>query len=171
VRGPTGCRYLADPRQHEYVVNGWNMTGDIYVIDDDGYFAYQGRADDMIISSGYSISPAEVENALLLHPSVAECAVVGDPDESRGQIVRACVVLKKAAAHSPLLSQELQEFAKGAIAPYKYPRAIEFRERLPRTSTGKLRRNLLRRSAAEAVVREDRVHGFAAKRSAPNGQL
>jgi 2-aminobenzoate-CoA ligase len=148
VRGPTGCRYLADERQSEYVVNGWNMTGDVYVLDEEGYFVYQGRADDMIISSGYNISPAEVENALLLHPSVAECAVVGDPDELRGQIVRACVVLRQRAESSPLLAADLKEFVKKTIAPYKYPRAIEFYDRLPKTVTGKLQRKLLRQSAA-----------------------
>ena len=148
VKGPTGCRYLADPRQREYVQHGWNLTGDAYRVDDDGYFWYQARTDDMIISSGYNIAGPEVEGALLDHPRVLECAVVGAPDEARGTIVKAFVVLREGAG-DPALAGELQEFVKARIAPYKYPRAIEFVSELPRTQTGKLQRFKLR-SAEEA---------------------
>jgi 2-aminobenzoate-CoA ligase len=144
VKGPTGCRYLADERQKSYVRNGWNLTGDAYLTDEDGYFWYQARTDDMIISSGYNIAGPEVESALLLHPAVAECGVVGAPDEERGQIVKAFVVLKKDYAPGPQIAQDLQEFVKKTIAPYKYPRAVEFRDALPRTETGKLQRFKLR---------------------------
>ena len=140
VKGPTGCRYLADDRQRVYVQHGWNVTGDTFVRDDDGYFWYQARSDDMIISSGYNIAAPEVEEALLAHPSVAECAVVGVPDEARGMLVKAYVV---AAGEEPEVA-ELQAFVKERIAPYKYPRAIEFVEELPRTATGKLQRFRLR---------------------------
>jgi 2-aminobenzoate-CoA ligase len=144
VKGPTGCRYLADERQKNYVHNGWNLTGDAYLMDQDGYFWYQARTDDMIISSGYNIAGPEVESALLLHPAVAECGVVGAADDERGQIVKAFVVLKKDYAPGPGIAQELQEFVKQTIAPYKYPRAVEFRDALPRTETGKLQRFKLR---------------------------
>ncbi|HSL72428.1 MAG TPA: AMP-binding protein, partial [Longimicrobiales bacterium] len=145
VRGPTGCRYLADPElQRGYVRDGWNLTGDAYVMDDDGYFWYQARTDDMIISSGYNISGPEVENILLEHPAVQECGVVGVPDEERGHIVKAFIVLKPSVIVSDLLVGELQEFVKSQIAPYKYPRAIEFVNALPRTDTGKLQRFKLR---------------------------
>jgi 2-aminobenzoate-CoA ligase len=144
VKGPTGCRYLADERQKNYVRNGWNLTGDAYLMDEDGYFWYQARTDDMIISAGYNIAGPEVESALLLHPGVAECGVVGAPDEERGQIVKAFVVLKKDYAPGPQMTRELQEFVKQTIAPYKYPRAVEFRDALPRTETGKLQRFKLR---------------------------
>ena len=144
VKGPTGCRYLADERQKSYVYNGWNLTGDAYLMDEDGYFWYQARTDDMIISAGYNIAGPEVESALLLHPAVAECGVVGVPDDERGQIVKAFVVLKKDYAPGPQTAQDLQEFVKQTIAPYKYPRAIEFRDALPRTETGKLQRFKLR---------------------------
>ena len=144
VKGPTGCRYLADARQRHYVKNGWNYTGDAYLVDDDGYFVYQARTDDMIISSGYNIAGPEVEGALLAHPQVAECAVIGVPDEERGQLVTAFVVLREGAAESGELAKELQDFVKRAIAPYKYPRALEFRKSLPRTETGKLQRFRLR---------------------------
>jgi 2-aminobenzoate-CoA ligase len=144
VKGPTGCRYLADDRQRTYVKNGWNYTGDAYLIDEDGYFIYQARTDDLIVSAGYNIAGPEVENALMLHPNVAECAVIGAADEERGQIVKAFVVLRDMAAESPTLVKELQDFVKQTIAPYKYPRAIEFRESLPRTETGKLQRFKLR---------------------------
>ncbi len=147
VRGPTGCRYLADERQRNYVQHGWNITGDAYLMDEEGYFIYQARTDDMIISSGYNIAGPEVEDALLLHPAVAECAVVGVPDPERGQIVKAFVVLRPGVAPSAELARELQDFVKQQIAPYKYPRAIEFRESLPRTQTGKLQRYLLRQEA------------------------
>ena len=151
VKGPTGCRYLADPRQRDYVQNGWNLTGDAYLLDEDGYFWYQARTDDMIVSSGYNIAGPEVEGALLEHPRVLECAVVGAPDEARGTIVKAFVVLRSdrddtppGAAGDTVLATELQEFVKRRIAPYKYPRAIEFVETLPRTQTGKLQRYKLR---------------------------
>ncbi len=148
VKGPTGCRYLSDPRQRDYVQNGWNLTGDAYRLDADGYFWYQARTDDMIISSGYNIAGPEVEGALLEHPQVLECAVVGAPDEARGSIVKAFVVLRDGDG-DPALVRELQEFVKARIAPYKYPRAIDFVRELPRTETGKLQRFKLR-TAAEA---------------------
>jgi 2-aminobenzoate-CoA ligase len=145
VRGPTGCRYLADPeRQRAYVQNGWNLTGDAYVLDEDGYFWYQARADDMIISSGYNIAGPEVENVLLEHPAVQECGVVGVPDEERGQAVKAFVVLAPGVDASDDLVQDLQEHVKKEIAPYKYPRRIAFVAALPRTQTGKLQRFKLR---------------------------
>ncbi|MBX3604968.1 MAG: AMP-binding protein [Piscinibacter sp.] len=144
VKGPTGCRYLADPRQTEYVQHGWNVTGDAYLLDEDGSFVYQARTDDMIVSGGYNIAGPEVEGALLLHPKVAECGVVGAADEERGQIVKAFVVLRPGHLPSPDLVRELQDFVKQTIAPYKYPRAIEFRDTLPRTETGKLQRFRLR---------------------------
>ena len=144
VKGPTGCRYLADERQRDYVVNGWNLTGDAYEMDADGYFFYRSRTDDMIISAGYNIAGPEVEDALLRHPAVAECGVVGKPDDERGQIVEAFVVLKAGFAGGDALAVELQEFVKGQIAPYKYPRAIRFMPALPRTETGKLQRFKLR---------------------------
>jgi 2-aminobenzoate-CoA ligase len=144
VKGPTGCRYLADERQRDYVQNGWNVTGDAYLMDRDGYFFYQARTDDMIISAGYNIAGPEVEGALLKHPAVAECGVVGAPDSDRGTIVKAFVVLKKEFPKSDDTAKALQEHVKKAIAPYKYPRAIEFVETLPRTETGKLQRFKLR---------------------------
>jgi 2-aminobenzoate-CoA ligase len=148
VKGPTGCRYLADPRQGDYVLNGWNLTGDAYQVDADGYYWYQARTDDMIISAGYNIAGPEVEDALLLHPLVTECGVVGCPDEERGQIVMAYVVLKQGAEATPELAKELQDFVKQSVAPYKYPRRIEFRASLPRTGTGKLQRFRLRQEAS-----------------------
>ena len=148
VRGPTGCRYLADDRQKKYVIDGWNVTGDAYVMDADGYFWFQARTDDMIISSGYNISGPEVEAALLDHPHVKECAVVGAPNAMRGCIVKAFVVLRaEAPAASPALAEQLQIFVKAQIAPYKYPRAIEFVAALPRTETGKVQRFKLRQTA------------------------
>ncbi|MED5618649.1 AMP-binding protein [Ideonella sp. BN130291] len=148
VKGPTGCRYLADERQRAYVHNGWNLTGDAYLVDADGQFVYQARTDDMIISGGYNIAGPEVEGALLLHPAVAECGVVGAPDEERGQIVKAFVVLKPGHEADDAMVRTLQAFVKQTIAPYKYPRAIEFRASLPRTETGKLQRFRLRQEAA-----------------------
>ena len=139
VKGPTGCRYLDDPRQTTYVRDGWNLTGDTFVRDDDGYFWYQARSDDMIISSGYNIAAPEVEEALLKHPAVAECAVIGVPDEARGMLVKAYVVTA-----GEVTALELQDFVKAEIAPYKYPRAVEFVTDLPRTATGKLQRFRLR---------------------------
>jgi len=148
VKGPTGCRYLADERQARYVQNGWNLTGDAYLIDEDGWFVYQSRTDDMIISGGYNIAGPEVESTLLLHPDVAECGVVGARDAERGEIVKAYVVLRPGVPHgpdeAPALVKALQDFVKAAIAPYKYPRAIEFRASLPRTESGKLQRFVLR---------------------------
>lgn len=140
VRGPTGCRYLDDPRQAAYVHDGWNLTGDVYRLDDDGYFWFVARSDDMIISSGYNIGAPEVEHALLRHPAVAEAAVIGVPDPERGQIVKAFVVLNESHGPSDALRCELQTFVKGAIAPYKYPRALDFVQALPKTQTGKLQR-------------------------------
>ena len=154
VRGPTGCRYLADERQAKYVQNGWNVTGDTYVMDEDGYFWYQARSDDMIISSGYNIAGPEVEAALLTHPAVAECGVVGAPDEERGQIVKAYVVLRAGQTGDAAMSKSLQDHVKATVAPYKYPRAIEFIAELPKTQTGKLQRFELRRRAAEGVARK-----------------
>jgi 2-aminobenzoate-CoA ligase len=147
VKGPTGCRYLADPRQRNYVFNGWNLTGDAYEMDADGYFWYRARTDDMIISAGYNIAGPEVEDALLRHPAVAECAVVGWPDEERGQIVKGFVVLKQSFEPSAEMVKALQEFVKQTVAPYKYPRAIEFLPALPRTENGKLQRFKLRELA------------------------
>ena len=145
VRGPTGCRYLDMPEQQlKYVQNGWNLTGDAYRRDQDGYFWYQARTDDMIVSAGYNISGPEVEAALLDHPKVLECAVVGSPDAERGEIVKAFVVLRPGAAADAATQQELQDYVKAEIAPYKYPRAVEFVASLPRTETGKVQRFRLR---------------------------
>jgi 2-aminobenzoate-CoA ligase len=148
VKGPTGCRYLADERQSAYVpggkMRGWNITGDAYVMDMDGYFIYQARTDDMIISGGYNIAGPEVEGALLAHPAVAECGVVGVPDEARGMIVKAYVVLRAGIEGTEERKKELQDHVKQNIAPYKYPREIEFLASLPRTETGKLQRFKLR---------------------------
>jgi 2-aminobenzoate-CoA ligase len=144
VKGPTGCRYLADPRQREYVLDGWNLTGDTFEMDGDGYFYYRSRSDDMIVSAGYNIAGPEVEEALLRHPAVAECGVVGRADAERGQIVEAHVVLKDGFHAGEALAAELQEFCRQQIAPYKYPRAIRFLPALPRTETGKLQRFKLR---------------------------
>ena len=152
VRGPTGCRYLGDRRQTEYVQHGWNITGDTYMQDADGYFRYQARSDDMIISAGYNIAGPEVETVLLTHPAVAECGVVGQPDAERGQIVKAYVVLKQGFAADMALTRALQEHVKSSVAPYKYPRAIEYVTSLPRTETGKLQRFALRRIAAESAA-------------------
>jgi 2-aminobenzoate-CoA ligase len=148
VRGPTGCRYLADTRQSNYVRDGWNLTGDTFVRDATGRLAFVARSDDMIVSSGYNIAGPEVEAALLSHPAVAECGVVGAPDEARGMIVKAYVVLAGGAAGDAALTQALQDHVKQTIAPYKYPRAIEYVTQLPKTETGKLRRFALRQMAA-----------------------
>ena len=144
VKGPTGCRYLDDARQNDYVCDGWNLTGDAYEMDADGYFWYRGRIDDMIISAGYNIAGPEVEEALLKHAAVAECGVAGAVDAERGQIVKAYVVLRQGFAATAEMRADLQDFVKQAIAPYKYPRAIEFCSALPRTETGKLQRYKLR---------------------------
>jgi 2-aminobenzoate-CoA ligase len=149
VKGPTGCRYLADERQRQYVKDGWNYTGDAYLMDADGYFHYQSRTDDMIVSAGYNIGAPEVEDALMAHPAVAECAVIGVPDVERGQIVKAFVVLKPGAAADDAQVRTLQDFVKATIAPYKYPRAVEFMAALPRTETGKLQRFKLRDASAK----------------------
>jgi 2-aminobenzoate-CoA ligase len=154
VRGPTGCRYLADKRQTKYVQGGWNVTGDTYLQDADGYFWYQARSDDMIISAGYNIAGPEVESALLLHPAVAECGVVGAPDEERGMIVKAYVVLRASQTGDAAMTRTLQDYVKAAIAPYKYPRAIEYVSALPKTQTGKLQRFELRKTAAEQAQRK-----------------
>jgi 2-aminobenzoate-CoA ligase len=157
VRGPTGCRYLdALEQQRGYVRDGWNITGDAYLVDDDGYFWYHGRTDDMIISAGYNISGVEVEAVLLEHPFVAECAVVGSPDAQRGQIVKAFIVLRSGVSPSDANRRELQEYVKAQIAPYKYPRELEFVPALPRTESGKIQRFRLRekerRDIAEAAT-------------------
>ncbi|HYN19956.1 MAG TPA: benzoate-CoA ligase family protein [Thermoanaerobaculia bacterium] len=145
VKGPTGCRYLDDPeRQAGYVQNGWNLTGDSFFMDEDGYYWYQSRTDDMIISSGINISGIEVENVLLEHPKVLECGVIGVPDPERGHVVKAFIVLHPGNEGSPELVKELQDHVKSVIAPYKYPRQIEFMDSLPRTLTGKLQRFRLR---------------------------
>ena len=151
VQGPTGCRYLADRRQQVYVQHGWNMTGDTYVRDADGYYWYQARSDDMIISAGYNIAGPEVEEVLLGHPDVLECAVVGAPDADRGMIVAAFVVLRDGAAADADKAAELQDFAKQSIAPYKYPRRVEFVAELPKTISGKTQRYRLRQLAEEKL--------------------
>ena len=148
VKGPTGCTYLNDERQRDYVQDGWNITGDTYVRDQDGYFWYQARSDDMIISGGYNIAGPEIEEVLLSHPDVAECGVVGVPNEARGQIVKAYVVLTAGAIGDEDKARELQDLVKQRIAPYKYPRAVEFVTALPRTNTGKLQRFRLREQDA-----------------------
>ncbi len=148
VKGPTGCKYLADKRQKDYVINGWNVIGDICEIDKDGYIWYQGRADDMIISSGYNISGPEVEAAMIPHKAVAECAVVASPDPERGNIVKGFVVLQDDCEGTENLVREIQELVKQTIAPYKYPRIIEFISELPKTQTGKIQRHKLRESEA-----------------------
>ncbi|MEX0733635.1 MAG: AMP-binding protein [Steroidobacteraceae bacterium] len=145
VTGPTGCRYLDDERQRDYVLDGWNVTGDLYRVDEDGYFWFVSRADDMIVSAGYNIAGPEVEWALLAHPAVRECAVIGAADPERGTIVKACVVLAAGRVGDIALVKELQDFVKQRIAPYKYPRVIEFLETLPKTATGKLQRKALRK--------------------------
>ena len=149
MRGPTGCRYLSDDRQGKYVLNGWNVSGDTYVRDADGFFWYQARSDDMIISAGYNIAGPEVEASLLNHEAVAECGVVGAPDPERGMIVKAYVVLKGGYQADAALLKTLQDHVKRDIAPYKYPRDIAFVDQLPKTKTGKLQRFELRRIAAE----------------------
>lgn len=145
VKGPTGCRYLDDARQLDYVERGWNITGDAFEMDADGYFHYRARLDDMIITAGYNIAGVEVEEVLLRHPAVLECAVVGRPDTQRGQIVEAHVVLRDGAAAGDEMTLALQAFVRQEIAPYKYPRSIVFASQLPRTETGKLQRFKLRR--------------------------
>jgi 2-aminobenzoate-CoA ligase len=148
VKGPTGCKYLDDPRQANYVKDGWNYPGDAFMQDDDGYYYYQARADDMIIASGYNVGGQEVEDALLRHPAVAECGVIGKPDEERGMIIKAFCVLKPGHTGDAVMVKALQEHVKSSIAPFKYPREIEFVPSLPRTETGKLQRFKLRQPSA-----------------------
>ncbi|CAN5157672.1 benzoate-CoA ligase family protein [soil metagenome] len=150
VKGPTGCKYLADDRQLKFVQNGWNITGDTFVMDEDGYFWYKSRSDDMIVSAGYNIAGPDVEAALLTHPAVADCGVVGSPDADRGMLVKAYVVLAPGFVGDAALTLELQNHVKREIAPYKYPRAIEFVTLLPKTETGKLKRFALRQVATAA---------------------
>jgi len=140
VRGPTGCRYLNDARQANYVVDGWNLTGDAFYQDEDGYFHFAARTDDMILSSGYNIAGPEVEACLLGHEAVSECAVIGTPDEQRGQLVHAFVVLNNSHTASDDMVTTLQNYAKQTIAPYKYPRLVHFIDALPKTETGKIQR-------------------------------
>jgi len=144
VKGPTGCKYLADNRQQNYVVNGWNVTGDMCSMDNDGYVRFESRSDDMIISAGYNIAGPEVEDALYTSDKVSECAVIGVPNEERGSIVKAYIILHEGNTPSDELALELQNYTKQVIAPYKYPREIEFVETLPKTLTGKVKRNKLR---------------------------
>jgi 2-aminobenzoate-CoA ligase len=146
VRGPTGCRYLADERQKSYVREGWNLTGDAFWQDDNGYFHFAARTDDMIISAGYNIAGPEVEAALLSHPDVKECAVIGVPDDERGQVVQAHVVLKDGVVDDSDTARRLQDHVKATIAPYKYPRSVRFIDALPKTPTGKIQRFRLRHS-------------------------
>ena len=146
VIGPTGCRYLGDARQTHYVKNGWNYPGDAFVQDADGYFFFQARADDMIITSGYNVAGPEVEDALMKHPAVAECGVIGEPDDERGMIVKAFVVLRPGQQPDADMTRLLQDHVKATLAPFKYPRQIEFLSALPRTETGKLQRFKLRQS-------------------------
>lgn len=150
VRGPTGCRYLDDARQTNYVQGGWNFPGDAFLQDEDGYFIYQARTDDMIITAGYNVAGPEVEAALLLHPAVAECGVVGKPDDERGMIILAYVVLKPGQPADATQVKTLQDHVKHTLAPYKYPREVRFVNALPRTETGKLQRFALRKMASEA---------------------
>ncbi len=152
VRGPTGCRYLDNPeKQRDYVRDGWNYTGDSYLMDEDGYFWYQARTDDMIISAGYNISGPEVEAVLLEHEAVAECAVIAAPDAARGSIVKAFIVLKAGVRGDEALVKALQDHVKNTIAPYKYPRAIAFLDALPKTQTGKIQRFILRQREWEGL--------------------
>ncbi|HEY0226676.1 MAG TPA: AMP-binding protein [Mycobacterium sp.] len=152
VKGPTGCRYLADDRQGEYVQQGWNITGDTFIQDADGYLWYQARSDDMIVSSGYNIAAPEVEEALLSHRDVSECAVVGLPDTDRGQLVTAFVVLREGVDRGERVATELQDFVKERIAPYKYPRRVVFLSELPKTSSGKVQRSRLPGVAADRAT-------------------
>ena len=147
VRGPTGCRYMSDDRQLNYVVNGWNVTGDSFMMDEEGYLHFAARNDDMIISGGYNIAGPEVEAALLGHQFVSECAVVAAPDEQRGSVVQAHIVLKDNAAGAGDTRKILQEYVKSVIAPYKYPRSVIFCDSLPKTATGKIQRFLLKQKA------------------------
>ena len=144
VRGPTGCRYMSDERQTDYVRDGWNLTGDAFLQDEDGFFHFAARTDDMIVSAGYNIAGPEVEAALLSHDEVAECAVIGAADAERGQIVEAYVVLAGGRAADAATVKRLQDHVKATIAPYKYPRSVKFIDALPKTQTGKIQRFRLR---------------------------
>jgi 2-aminobenzoate-CoA ligase len=146
VRGPTGCRYLSDNRQNDYVVDGWNITGDSFYKDNSGYFYFTARNDDMIISSGYNIAGPEVESALISHEAVFECAVIAFPDKDRGSIVQAYIVLNDPYVGDNSLKKILQDYVKSIIAPFKYPRSIIFIDTLPKTKTGKIQRFLLRKN-------------------------
>ena len=149
VIGPTDCKYMDDARQSKYVINGWNYPGDAFTQDADGYFFYQARDDDMIITSGYNVGGPEVEDALMLHPAVAECGVIGLPDDERGMVVKAFVVLRPGFGASAACVKQLQDHVKATLAPFKYPRQIEFIDKLPRTETGKLQRYKLRNAATQ----------------------
>ena len=149
VIGPTDCKYMGDTRQSKYVINGWNYPGDAFTQDADGYFFYQARDDDMIITSGYNVGGPEVEDALMLHPAVAECGVIGLPDDERGMVVKAFVVLRPGFGASAACVKQLQDHVKATLAPFKYPRQIEFIDKLPRTETGKLQRYKLRNAATQ----------------------
>src|SRR5699024_677320 len=144
VIGPTGCRYLDDPRQRQYVIDGWNVTGDTFIRDSDGYYWYQARSDDMIVSSGYNIGAPEVENAINNHPDVLENAVVAKPDEVRGPLLSAFIALRQGVRCDSEKATETQDFVKKEMAPYKYPRHIQFVDSLPRNPSGKLQRYKLR---------------------------
>lgn len=149
VRGPTGCRYLKGDRQSKYILDGWNITGDRFTRDKDGYFRFAARNDDMIVSSGYNIAGPEVEAALLAHEAVNECGVIGVPDEARGHIVQAHIVVANGIDETDDLCKTLQDHVKATIAPYKYPRSIVFRKDLPKTATGKIQRFQLRDNEGE----------------------
>ena len=149
VIGPTSCKYLDDPRQANYVKDGWNYPGDAFTQDADGYFFYQARDDDMIITSGYNVGGPEVEDALMQHPVVAECGVIGLLDAERGMIVKAFVVLKSGVSGDEACVKLLQDHVKATLAPFKYPRQVEFLDKLPRTETGKLQRFKLRSAALQ----------------------
>ena len=146
IRGPTGCRYLSDPRQRDYVRDGWNLTGDACTMDDDGYVWFKARTDDLILSAGYNIGAPEVEAAVITHPDVLECAVVGVADPDRGQAVKAFIVLKPGLEPTDARARAIQDHVKATIAPYKYPRVVEFVAALPKTDTGKLQRFRLKES-------------------------
>ncbi|GHA05514.1 acetyl-CoA synthetase [Streptomyces tauricus] len=163
VIGPVGCRYLDDERQKDYVVNGWNVTGDVFHRDEDGYFHYHARGDNMIVSSGYNIGGPEVEAAIDTHPDVAECAVVGRSDTERGEVVCAFVVLRDGVSADAAKAKEIQDHVKQVIAPYKYPRDVRFRDSLPRNASGKLQRFALRAAVEEAVMEETAVEDAAAE--------
>ena len=155
VRGVTGCRYLDDDRQEKYVQAGWNITGDLFSCDEDGYFWFVSRADDLIVSSGYNIAAVEVEQAVLKHSQVREAAVVGVPDAERGQICKAFVVAEEGASLDDCLKQDIQNFVKQTIAPYKYPRAVEFVDQLPKTHTGKMKRSALKQAPLDDVAHQN----------------